>query len=185
MKKFIFVITLSFFIFSISYAGVRIEPKEQFEIVGSIVVENNTDQFNIDSFKKENKHENVYTFFDRKISNAAYGEELKYEKVRMYLVRHKDNKPYTMADALNFIEEKDGLRPSLAWVLLAMKQYGEIFEQNTSVFTEKEIERKNGYHLIPFVDIKNGVYLYYREYPNENCDFIFIVPENEEKLSEL
>jgi hypothetical protein len=188
-RKIIFLVILSFFILNIVSAGIRIKEKPKFDIVGSIVVENNTDSFSIDNFKEEYKRKGVYTFFDRKITDETFGTELKYDKVRMYLVRAVDNQPYTMAEAVDYIEKMDGERPSLAWALLAMKQYGEIWQQNTIVFTKKALlHKRKGYHMIPFMDKDNGIFLYFREYPNEACDFIFIVPEEDKEdggLSDL
>ena len=181
MKKIVVLIVLSFFIFSL----VQAKEKEKFYILGSIEVKAEKD-FSIDKFKSENKRKGVYSHFNRKITDATFKADLQYEKVEMFLVRSKDNLPFTMAEAVDFIESQNGQRPSLAWTLLAMKQNKEeLFMQNTVIFTEESIAGKKGYNLIPFITSENGIHLYYREYPNEDCDFIFVVPVKDEKLSNI
>jgi len=186
MRKIVVLVVLSFFTFSLVQAGVRIvKEKEKFYTLGSIEVVAEKD-FSIDQFKSENKRKGVYSHFNRKITDEGFGVELKYQKVEMYLVRSKDNLPFTMAEAVNYIEQQNGIRPTLAWTLLAMKQYKEdLFMQNTVIFTEESIAGKKGYNLIPFITSENGIHLYYREFPNENCDFIYIVPVEDEKLSNI
>ncbi len=185
-RKIIFLAILSFFILNFANAGIRIKEKSKFNIVGSIVVENNTDSFSINNFKEENKRSRVYSYFYRKITDETFGADLKYDKVRMYIVRAKGNQPFKTNEALNYIKKMDGMRPSLPWALLAMKQHGDIWKQNTVVFTKQSIlHKRKGFHMIPFIDRENGIYLYFREYPSQACDFIFIVPEDDEENKEL
>ncbi len=156
------------------------DPAEQFRIIGSVEVENPySESLSIDEFRLTYKRQGVYGFFNRKINDENFTETVASgAKVRMYLVRHKKNAPFTESQAREFIETKGGELPSVSWALLAIEQHGKIWQQNTVIFTEKAIKHKKGWNLIPFITPDNDIHLYAREFPNEFCDFIFIVNEN-------
>jgi hypothetical protein len=157
------------------------DPKQEFQIVGSFEVENPySEALSIDEFRLAYKRKGVYGFFNRKINDENFAETVPSgAKVRMYVVRHKKNAPFTESQALAFIEENGGELPSVPWALLAIEQRGsKAWKQNTVIFTEKAIKHKEGWNLIPFITPDNDLHLYAREFPNEFCDFIFIVDEN-------
>ncbi|MCF7795351.1 hypothetical protein K9M50_03260 [Patescibacteria group bacterium] len=156
----------------------KAQQNENFKVEGDIeIVYNENDDFSINDFIENHKNDPYFSHFSRKISDETFGDEIKKgDTVTMYLVSSK--KPFTEAQAQEFTKKKGGQMPSLGWVLIATNQHKKegIWNRTTVIFTEKSIKHK-GYNLIPFVDNENGFYTYFRESPNEHCDFVFIKKE--------